>query len=89
MKIKCKKCGYTEETNKDLWIKILGGALPTGGFAAWITYLLAGTGFALEIVTAMIFGGVAMLVYKDEILKWISSHYKCPKCNNNDWDLVS
>lgn len=89
MKIKCTKCGYEEKTNKDLWIKIIGGTLPTGGFTAWVTYIFAGTGFALEIVTAMVVGGVAMLIYKDEILKWISSYYECPKCKNKNWDLIS
>ena len=61
--------------------------MPVGGFAAWVTYLLAGTGFALEIVTALIVGGVALLVFKDEIVEFIINRgYKCPKCGSVSWE---
>ncbi len=87
MKIRCKKCGHFEETNLGLFVKIIGGAMPLGGFWAWVTYLFAGTGFALPIVIAIITGGVAMLVFKDEIVGWImNSGYQCPKCHAVDWD---
>jgi len=65
MKIRCKNCGYFEETNVELIVKIIGGTLPIGGFYAWVTYLLAGTGLALTIVIALITGGTAILVFKD------------------------
>ena len=87
MIIKCKKCGYTEKVNKDLYIKIIGGALPVGGYYAWVTYFFAGTGFAMPIVVAMIAGGVGMLVFKDEIVRWISKTYKCPKCKSKSWEV--
>lgn len=86
MILHCKSCGYKEKTSKDLWIKIIGGAMPAGGFYAWVTYLLAGTGLALPIVIAMIGGGIGMLVFKDQITGWIINRgYKCPKCGNCNW----
>ncbi|AUX46386.1 uncharacterized protein SOCE26_078920 [Sorangium cellulosum] len=61
--------------------------MPIGGFGAWVTYLFAGTGFALPIVIAIISGGTAMLVFKDEIVRWlINRRYKCPKCRAIDWE---
>ena len=86
MYIKCKKCGYKEKTTKDLFVKIIGGAMPLGGYWAWVTYLFAGTGFAMAIVVAIISGGVAMLMFKDEIIEWITDMgYNCPECGANDW----
>ena len=58
-----------------------------GGFQAWRYYLFAGTGFALTIVTAIITGGIALLVFKDEIVTWIVNRgYKCPRCESVDWE---
>lgn len=68
MKIRCKECGRIEEANVALFVNIIGGALPAGGFWAWTAYFFAGTGFALPIVIAMISGGVGILVYKEEIV---------------------
>ena len=86
MKIKCTNCNYTEKTDKDFFVKLIGGAMPIGGFWAWTTYLFAGTGFAMVIVVAIIGGGVAMLVFKDEIVEWIiNNDYKCPECGAVDW----
>lgn len=86
MKIQCTNCGNTEETNKDFFVKLIGGAMPVGGYSAWVTYLFAGTGFAMAIVVAIIGGGVAMLIYKDEIVEWIiNNDYKCPKCGQLKW----
>lgn len=86
MKIKCTNCGHTEKTDKDFFVKLIGGAMPVGGFWAWTTYLFAGTGFAMVIVVAIIGGGVAMLIFKDEIVEWIiNNDYKCPKCGEVEW----
>lgn len=86
MEIKCRNCNHLEKVNIEFFVKIIGGALPIGGFWAWTTYLLAGTGFALPIVTAMIVGGTSMLVFKDKIVKWIlEKKYKCSKCGSIDW----
>ena len=61
--------------------------MPIGGFWAWVTYLFAGTGFALPIVVAIITGGVAMLAFKEQIVQWIVSRgYKCSKCGNTSWE---
>ena len=87
MIIKCKQCGYTEKVNKDRYIKIIGGALPAAGYYAWVTYLFAGTGLAMPIVIAMIAAGVGMLAFKDEIVKWISTSYECPKCKSKSWEV--
>jgi predicted nucleic-acid-binding Zn-ribbon protein len=86
MKIKCTHCGYSEKTDKGFFVKLIGGAMPVGGFWAWTTYLFAGTGFAMVIVVAIIGGGVAMLIFKDEIVEWIiNNDYKCPKCGEVEW----
>jgi len=89
LKIRCKSCGHEEEVNVKLIVKIIGGALPAGGFYAWVTYLLAGTGLALPIVTALIAGGTAILAFSDEITQWIiEKAYKCEKCGNSNWEQV-
>ncbi len=88
MKIKCSNCGFTEETSLDFFVKIIGGAMPLGGFWAWSVYLFAGTGFAMAIVIAIITGGTAMLIFKDEIVEWIiDKRYKCPKCGAVEWKV--
>ena len=87
MFIKCRKCGHSEKTTKDLFVKIIGGVMPLGGFWAWVTYLLAGTGFAMVIVIAIIAGGAGMLIFKDKIVQWIvNREYKCPNCGAVDWE---
>lgn len=44
MDINCKACGHKEKTNMGLIVKIIGGAMPIGGYWAWTVYLFAGTG---------------------------------------------
>lgn len=56
MKIKCRNCNHSEETSLGLFVKIIGGAMPVGGYWAWVTYLFAGTGFAMGIVVAIYCG---------------------------------
>lgn len=68
MRIKCRDCGFLEEVDLDLFVKILGGATAGFGFWAWTSFLFAGTGFAMAICIAIITGGAAMLAYKDEII---------------------
>ncbi|MHA6890820.1 hypothetical protein [Ralstonia pseudosolanacearum] len=86
MKIRCETCGHEEKATVELFVKIIGGAMPVGGFAAWVTYFFAGTGLALEIVIAMITGGIAMLFFKDEIVTWIVNRgYKCQRCGSTRW----
>jgi len=80
MKIECKTCNHKEEVNLRLFIRILGAAMVSGGFYAWIAYLFAGTGFAFPICAAIVAGGSAILLFQDEILKWLKSHFPCPKC---------
>ncbi len=88
MRIKCRNCGHSEETTLGFFFKIIGGAMPPFGFWAWVTYLFAGTGFALPIVVAIITGGTAILVFKDEIITWIiNKKYKCPKCGHEEWEV--
>lgn len=86
MQIKCKNCGHTEETSLELFIKIIGGILPLGGYWAWTAYLFAGTGFAMPIVVAIIGGGTAMLIFKKQIVEWIiSKGYSCECCGKKEW----
>lgn len=87
MDLKCKSCGHKEKTNLGLFVKIIGGAMPLGGFWAWTAYLFAGTGLAMPIVIAIIGGGTAMLVFKDQIVEWISNRgFECPECKEVDWE---
>lgn len=87
MRITCRQCGFSEKTNKDFFVKLIGGAMPVGGYWAWVTFLFAGTGFAMAIVVAIITGGVAMLVFKDQIMEWIINRgYKCPHCGSVKWE---
>jgi zinc transporter ZupT len=86
MKIRCNGCGYSEKATVELFVNIIGGALPIGGFWAWVTYFLAGTELALPIVIAMIAGGTAILVFKDDIVQWIvNAGYACPSCGVVNW----
>ncbi|WP_033026852.1 hypothetical protein [Pseudoalteromonas sp. BSi20429] len=87
-KIKCKCCNFEEEANKEFFLKILGGGMVGFGGYAWIAYLFAGTGFALAICIAIVAGGVAMLAFSDQITKWVSERYDCPKCGKREWSLV-
>ncbi|MCG7412493.1 hypothetical protein [Moraxella nonliquefaciens] len=90
MKIKCTSCGYREEVNTRLFIRIIGGVMPFGGYWAWVTYFFAGTGFAMPIVIAIMTGGVALLVFQNEITTWIcNQQYKCEHCGKHDWKAES
>ena len=87
MKIRCQSCGNTEQTSVGLIVKLVGGAMPVGGFWAWVTFLFAGTGFALPICIAIVIGGTAMLVFKKEITEWIIRRgYACAKCGGKSWE---
>lgn len=87
MKIRCGKCGHCEKTTAGWFVKIIGGAMPIGGFWAWTAYLFAGTGLAMPIVLAIITGGVGVLLFKDEIVQWIVNRgHKCPKCSAVKWE---
>lgn len=86
MHIKCRNCGHTEKVNIGLFVKIIGGAMPLGGYWAWVTYLFAGTGFAMPIVIAIITGGVLTLAFQREITNWIcNKRYKCENCGQHRW----
>ena len=90
MRIKCRDCGFSEEVNLDLFVKILGGATAGFGFWAWTSFLFAGTGFAMAICIAIITGGAALLAYKDEIIDWIANEgYECDSCGSQNWTAVS
>lgn len=89
MKIYAKcSCGYTEELNKDLILKIIGGVITTGGFGAWVTFFFAGTGFALPICIALVIGGAAIMAYSTEIAIWLSERYECPNCGKKEWEIT-
>lgn len=90
MRIKCLDCGFSEEVNLDLFVKILGGATAGFGFWAWTSFLFAGTGFAMVICVAIISGGAAMLAYKSEIIDWIANEgYECIGCGKQRWTAIS
>lgn len=89
MYIKCKNCQHQVETSASFFVNLIGGALPVGGFWAWVTYFFAGTGLAFPICAAMIGGGVAMLVYKKEVIQFVvKKGYKCEHCGQSNFDIV-
>ena len=53
MKIRCRDCGHSETMNKELILTLLGGAAAGFGFWAWVSFLFAGTGFAMPLCIAM------------------------------------
>ena len=84
--IRCRNCGFTEATTVELFVKIIGGAMPIGGFWAWVAYLFAGTGLAMPICIAIVVGGVGILIFKEQIVQWIvNMGHKCPRCGSVDW----
>lgn len=90
MRIRCLECGHSEVVSVDLFVKILGGATAGFGFWAWVSFLFAGTGFALPICIAIAAGGTGMLILKDPIVKWIvNKGYECEKCGGKKWSAVS
>tara|TARA_B110000196_G_C21015855_1_gene600273 strand:- start:65 stop:346 length:282 start_codon:yes stop_codon:yes gene_type:complete len=89
MKIWCNSCGFSEETNLNFFVKLIGAAMPAGGLWAWVTFLFAGTGFALPICFAIVTGGAGILIYKDEIIKWVTNKgHTCPKCDGKSWEII-
>lgn len=90
MKIRCSSCRHTEEVNVRLVLKILGVSMVGFGGYAWVAYLFAGTGLALPICVAIVTGGAAMLVFKDEIVKWLKDMYPCPACGKEKaWEYLA
>lgn len=71
--------------NKDLFLKVLGGAVAGFGFWSWTAFLFAGTGFAMPIVIAIMAGGGALMAYSDKITEWLTDNYDCPTCKKNYW----
>ena len=82
MKIRCRSCSHSETLNKELIVTLLGGAVAGFGFWAWVSFLFAGTGFAMPICIALVVGGPALVIkYGDEIVEWLAKHgYTCKKC---------
>ena len=87
MKIRCRSCSHSETLNKELIVTLLGGAVAGFCFWAWVSFLFAGTGFAMPICIALVVGGPALVIkYGDEIVEWLAKHgYTCKKCGANDW----
>ncbi|MXX90700.1 MAG: hypothetical protein F4213_22875 [Boseongicola sp. SB0677_bin_26] len=91
MKIRCgnPNCNREETVNLRWFINFLGGASVAFGSWAWITYLFAGTGLALPICVAIVAGGAAMLIFKEDIIRWFNARYVCPDCGRKEWELLS
>ncbi|MGE0811529.1 MAG: phospholipase D-like domain-containing protein [Immundisolibacter sp.] len=71
-------------------MKIIGGATAGFGFWAWVSFLFAGTGFAMAICIAIIAGGAAMLAYKNEIIDWlVNKGFACKGCGGQKWAALS
>ena len=62
MKIRCRSCSHSETLNKELIVTLLGGAVAGFGFWAWVSFLFAGTGFAMPICIALVVGGPALVI---------------------------
>lgn len=90
MRIKCLDCGHSEEVTLDLFVKLIGGATAGFGYWAWVSYLFAGTGFAMAISIAIIAGGAAMLAYKNEIIHWlVNKGFACKECGGQKWTALT
>ena len=87
MQIVCKECGHSETVNKRFFVKVIGAAVTGLGYWAWVAYLFAGTGFAMPICIAIMTGGVAIAAFSDQITKWVSERYPCPRCKNKSWKM--
>lgn len=88
MKIRCKKCSYQEKVNVNLFLKAMGVSSVCFGGYAWLAYRFAGTGFALQIVIAIIAGGVITAAFSDQITKFFKKKYSCPKCGSKNWEGI-
>lgn len=91
MKIRCRSCGHSETLNKELIVTLLGGAVAGFGFWAWVSFLFAGTGFAMPLCIAIVVGGPALAIkYGDEIVEWLAKHgYTCKQCSTSDWMAIT
>lgn len=87
--IKCQECGHYDEVNKLFFVKLIGGAVIGLGWWAWISFLFAGTGFAMAICIAIVAGGAGMMTYSKEITEWVSERYDCPKCGKRSWKMMT
>ena len=89
MKIQCRDRNCKEEVNLRLFVKIICGAAVGDGIWVWVAYLFAGTGFVLPLCIAIITSDAAMLIFKDEIVKWLKGMYPFPKCGKEkSWDYL-
>lgn len=89
MQIRCENCGHTQEVNKELILKIIGGSVSGFGIWAWTSFFFAGTGFAMPICIAIVIGGTGIAAYSKEVIEWlIKKGYSCPKCNNKKWVAI-
>ena len=91
MKIRCRDCGHSEPVNKELILTVLGGVMAGAGFWAWVSFLFAGTGFAMPICIAIVIGGPALVIkYGDQIVDWlVNKGYDCKKCDGKSWMPIS
>ena len=89
MYIVCKHCGHYEEINAKLFAKIIGTAVTGLGYWAWISFLFAGTGFAMPLCIAIMAGGIALVAFSDEIIEWMNKNYECPNCKHKTWESLS
>ena len=89
MQIRCESCGHTQEVNKELILKIIGGSVSGFGIWAWTSFFFAGTGFAMPLCIALVVGGTGIAAYSKEVIEWlIKKGYACPKCHNKKWVAI-
>lgn len=90
MKIQCNNCGNLKTVNKSFIVDLFGLGMPAVGAYAWVTFLFAGTGFALPLCAAIVAGGPLLLKYKNTILESIVNRgYSCNLCGGKNWAAVS
>ena len=88
MKIRCENCAHEETINAHFFVKALGVAVSGYGLWAWVTFLAAGTGFALPICIAIVLGGASIAAFSNEIVAWVSEHFDCPNCGLRQWEAI-
>ena len=55
------------EVSVSFFFKVLGGALSGFGFYAWVSFLFAGTGFAMGICLGIVLLGAGIAAYAKEL----------------------
>ena len=86
--IKCK-CSYKRSLTIVFFMKIIGKATTISIKCKGIRHFCVNTGFTLPLCISILTGGIGILVFSDEITKWlVNKGYKCPSCQTSNWQII-